>query len=167
MQGTLTVIEWFNYPVPQVMPASALAEYATKFPKSIVIGQSKSGNPKGIEMLRREITSASLVPANSRIVYISMPRDRTCVSPAVTDLRHDELLRIGKFAGWVAKRCLPRPVFFLLPSMATKGPTSMLNSATCAWPLYLTLCTDVVVVESDRWHKSCWARMDTMLGAVW
>merc|ERR1711971_584982 len=44
---------------------------------------------------------------------------------------------------------------------------SILSSAACAWPLYLTLCTDLVVVESDRWHKSSWARLDALLGAVW
>merc|ERR1719158_1213498 len=55
----------------------------------------------------------------------------------------------------------------MLPSLAAKGPASLLSSATCAWPLYLTLCTDIVVVESERWHKSCWARLDAMLGAVW
>merc|ERR1712139_647646 len=51
--------------------------------------------------------------------------------------------------------------------MAAKGPTSVLNSAACAWPLYLTLRTDVVIVDSDRWQKSCWARLDPMVGAVW
>lgn len=167
LHGILSVIEWFEYPIPNVIPAGALAEYATKFPKSIVIGQSKAGNPKGIEMLRRDVTSSQLVPANSRIVFISMPRERNCISPALTDLRHDELLRIGKFASWVVKRCSPRPVYFMLPSMVAKGPASLLNSATCAWPLYLTLCTDVVAVDSDRWHKSYWARLDALLGAVW
>ena len=34
------------------------------------------------------------------VVFISMARERLCVSPPVTDLRHDELLRIGEFAGW-------------------------------------------------------------------
>mmetsp|Transcript_11238 Transcript_11238/g.18620 ORF Transcript_11238/g.18620 Transcript_11238/m.18620 type:complete len:526 (+) Transcript_11238:54-1631(+) len=167
LHDILGILEWFHYPVPAVLPTSALVQYTEKFSKSIVIGQSKAGNPKGIDMLKRELTSTSLIASNARIVYISMPRERTCISPPVAELRHDDLMRIGKFAGWVAKRCAPRPVFFLLASMAAKGPTSLLNSATCAWPLYLTLCTDIVVVESDRWQKSHWARLDALLGAVW
>lgn len=167
LHDILGVLEWFHYPVPAVLPTSALVQYTEKFSKAIVIGQSKAGNPKGIDMLKRELTSTSLIPLNARIVYISMPRERSCIAPPVADLRHDDLMRIGKFAGWVAKRCAPRPVYFMLASMVAKGPVSLLNSATCAWPLYLTLCTDVVVVESDRWHKSCWARLDTLLGAVW
>eukprot|EP00931_Biecheleriopsis_adriatica_P079862 TRINITY_DN53202_c0_g1_i1.p1 TRINITY_DN53202_c0_g1~~TRINITY_DN53202_c0_g1_i1.p1 ORF type:complete len:504 (+),score=136.99 TRINITY_DN53202_c0_g1_i1:96-1607(+) len=165
--GILQAIEWYQYPVPHVIPASALAEYAKKFPKSIVIGQSKAGNPKGLQMLSREVTSCSLVPTNSRIIFVSMPRDRVCVGPVMEQMRHDELLRLGKFAEWVMKRCAPRPVQFLLPSAVVKGPTTTLSSATCAWPLYLSLCTDVVALESDRWQKSCWARLDAMVGAVW
>merc|ERR1712183_475733 len=42
-----------------------------------------------------------------------------------------------------------------------------LAAATCAWPLYMSLCTDVVVVESERWQKSCWARLDAFLGPLW
>merc|ERR1711970_408109 len=25
----------------------------------------------------------------------------------------------------------------------------------------------IIVVDSDRWHKSCWTRLDALLGAVW
>merc|ERR1719291_1217948 len=65
------------------------------------------------------------------------------------------------------KRISPRPLYFMMPSVVTKGPPTVLSSATCAWPLYLSLCTDVVVVQSDRWEKSLWTRLDALMGAVW
>eukprot|EP00928_Gymnodinium_smaydae_P009928 TRINITY_DN13724_c0_g1_i1.p1 TRINITY_DN13724_c0_g1~~TRINITY_DN13724_c0_g1_i1.p1 ORF type:complete len:479 (-),score=122.28 TRINITY_DN13724_c0_g1_i1:126-1562(-) len=167
MMDLLGVIEWFQYPTPNLIPASAFVEYIKKFPKAVVIGNSKAGNPKGLQMLVREVTSSLLAPANSRVIYLSMPRDKQCVAPTMTELRHDELLRIGTLAEWVLKRCAPRPVYFLLPSAAAKGTTTVLASSTCAWPLYMSLCTEVVVVDSERWHKSPWARMDALLGAVW
>jgi len=166
LRDRLWVIEEYEYPTPQLLPASALAEYAKKFPKSVVIGRSNAVNPKGAQVLAREITMASRVPPSSRIIFASMPRDRACVAPALTDMRHDELIRLGKLAEWATKRCAPRPVFFLLPGTVTKGPPTALTSATCAWPLYLAMSTDVVVVESDRWRKSPWSRLDALL-AVW
>lgn len=163
----LAAIEWFNYPVPQFVPSEALENYAKKFPKSIVIGQSKAANPKGIQVLGREVTSSLKLPPHSRLIFVSMPREKACVAPSLPEMRHDELLRLGKFAEWVAKRSAPRPVFFLLPGTVAKGPPSVLSSATCAWPLYMTICTDVIIMNSERWQKSPWARLDALTGALW
>eukprot|EP00439_Symbiodinium_sp_Y106_P082178 s842_g21.t1 len=82
------------------------------------------------------------------------------------DMRHDELLRLGKFGSWLIKRLSPRPVFFLIPGAVAKGPPAALNAGTCAWPLYVELCTDMVLLASERWQKSPWARMDALM-AVW
>ena len=41
-----------------------------------------------------------------------------------------------------------------------------MNAATCAWPLYVELCSDMVLLHSERWLKSPWARLDALL-AVW
>merc|ERR1712232_820902 len=71
------------------------------------------------------------------------------------------------FAEWITKRIAPRPVYFMLPSSVAKGPPSLLSAATCAWPLYMSLCTDVVVVQSERWEKSLWTRLDCLMGAIW
>lgn len=166
VKDRLTVIEESQYPPPLVLPATVLEEYAKKFPKSVVIGRTNAANPKGVQVLTRGVTSASRVPPGSRVVFISMPRDRTCVGPALADTRHDELIRLGKFAEWMAKRCAPRPVYFLLPGAVAKGPPAALNAATCAWPLYVALCSEVVALESSRWHASPWARMDALM-AVW
>lgn len=168
LKDKLVVMEEWQYPVPQVLPAAALEEYAKKFSKAVVIGRSNAANPKGTQFLAREITTATRVPLGSRVVFASMPRAdvRQCVAPKLEDMRHDELLRLGKLAGWMAKRCEPRQVFFLLPGTAAKGPPSLLGAATCAWPLYVSLCTEVVVVDSERWKSSAWSRLDALL-AVW
>merc|ERR1719291_1607559 len=179
----LWVIEECEYPVPLLLPASALQEaqmaligeeatlrgdwrwghrraaplepqeYGKKFPKSVVIGRSNAMNPKGVPLLQKEVTSATRVAPSARIVFVSMPRDRSCVGPPLADTRHDELIRLGKFAGWLAKRCEPRAVYFVLPGLVAKGPPSSLAAATCAWPLYVSLCTDVVCLGSERWKK--------------
>merc|ERR1719291_65136 len=162
----LWVIEECEYPVPLLLPASALQEYGKKFPKSVVIGRSNAMNPKGVPLLQKEVTSATRVAPSARIVFVSMPRDRSCVGPPLADTRHDELIRLGKFAGWLAKRCEPRAVYFVLPGLVAKGPPSSLAAATCAWPLYVSLCTDVVCLDSERWKKSAWTRLDALL-AVW
>ncbi|CAK0843093.1 unnamed protein product [Prorocentrum cordatum] len=160
------VIEECEYPVPLLLPASALQEYGKKFPKSVVIGRSGAMNPKGVPLLQKEVTSATRVAPGARIVFVSMPRERSCVGPPLAEMRHDELIRLGKFAGWLAKRCEPRAVYFVLPGTVAKGPPSALAAATCAWPLYVSLCTDVVCLDSERWKKSAWARLDALL-AVW
>lgn len=164
----LVVMEAFQYPVPQALPASALEEYSQKFSKAVVIGRSNASNPKGTQFLNREITSCSRLPVGSRLVFVSLPRPdiRNCVAPKLEDIRQDELLRLGKLAGWMAKRCAPRLVYFLLPGIVAKGPPSLLGAATCAWPLYVSLATEVVIVDSERWKQSPWARMDALL-AVW
>jgi len=165
LKDRLAFVEEFQYPAPNLIPAAALEEYAKKFPKSVVIGRSNAANPKGVQVLGREVLSSLRVPPGSRIIFASIPRDQ-CVKPALADMRHDELLRLGKFSEWVVRRCAPRPVYFLLPGIAAKGPPSLLSAATCAWPLYMLLCSDVIVLDSDRWHKSAWARLDAVL-AVW
>ncbi|CAK9078159.1 unnamed protein product [Durusdinium trenchii] len=76
------------------------------------------------------------------------------------------LTQLGKFGAWLLKRLAPRPVYFLLPGAVAKGPPTALNAATCAWPLYIELCSDVVLLDSERWQKSPWTRMDALL-AVW
>merc|ERR1712129_40709 len=119
----------------------------------------------GVQVLGREGLSSLRVPPGSRIIFASVPRDQ-CVKPVLADMRHDELLRLGKFSEWIARRCAPRPVYFLLPGIAAKGPPSLLSAATCAWPLYMSLCSDIMILDSDRWHKSTWARLDALL-AVW
>eukprot|EP00913_Durusdinium_trenchii_P018075 g16984.t1 len=68
--------------------------------------------------------------------------------------------------GALLRRLAPRPVYFLLPGAVAKGPPTALNAATCAWPLYIELCSDVVLLDSERWQKSPWTRMDALL-AVW
>ncbi|CAK9078107.1 unnamed protein product [Durusdinium trenchii] len=89
--------------------------------------------------------------------------------------------------GALLRRLAPRPVYFLLPGAVAKagsddgvvcsdvvisfrmtaifaelkpqrGPPTALNAATCAWPLYIELCSDVVLLDSERWQKSPWAR---------
>ncbi|CAE8640944.1 unnamed protein product, partial [Polarella glacialis] len=130
LRDRLTAVEEFEYPSPQVLPATALEEYATKFPKAVVIGKSNAANPKGAQVLAREVISAMKVPPGARLIFISMPRER-CVAPALTEMRHDELLRLGKFAGTLVRRFAPRPVYFLIPGAVAKGPPSALNSATC------------------------------------
>mmetsp|Transcript_49072 Transcript_49072/g.113715 ORF Transcript_49072/g.113715 Transcript_49072/m.113715 type:complete len:471 (+) Transcript_49072:168-1580(+) len=166
LRDKLAVIEEFQYPVPTVMPARALEDYAKKYPKSVVIGKSNAANPKGMTTLVKELMSSLRVPPGARLLFASLPRDRGCVSPPLADARHDELLRLGSFAEWIAKRCAPRPVYFLLPGAVAKGPPSVLSAAACAWPLYVSLCADVIIVESERWRKSNWARVDALL-AVW
>ncbi|CAE8607662.1 unnamed protein product, partial [Polarella glacialis] len=156
LRDRLTAVEEFEYPSPQVLPATALEEYATKFPKAVVIGKSNAANPKGAQVLAREVISAMKVPPGARLIFISMPRER-CVAPALTEMRHDELLRLGKFAGTLVRRFAPRPVYFLIPGAVAKGPPSALNSATCAMPLYVELCADMVILQSERWEKSPWA----------
>jgi len=165
LRDRLTAVEEFDFPAPMVLPASALEEYAQKFPKSVVIGKSNAANPKGAQVLAREVVSATKVPPGARLVFISVPRDR-CVAPTLADMRHDELLRLGKFGSWLIKRLSPRPVFFLIPGAVAKGPPAALNAGTCAWPLYVELCTDMVLLASERWQKSPWARMDALM-AVW
>jgi len=165
LSDRLDAIEEFQFPTPQVIPVQALEEYSKKFPKAVVIGRSNAANPKGAQVLTREVVSATKIAPGSRVIFVSIPRDR-CVAPSLAEMRHDELLRLGKFAGWVEKRLAPRPVYFLLPGTVAKGPASVLSSATCAWPLYVELCTDVVILESERWQKSPWSRMDALV-AVW
>mmetsp|Transcript_52337 Transcript_52337/g.161829 ORF Transcript_52337/g.161829 Transcript_52337/m.161829 type:complete len:468 (-) Transcript_52337:102-1505(-) len=165
LRDRLAVIEEFQYPVPQLIPTSALEEYAKKFPKSVVIGRSNAAHPKGAQVLGREVVSALRVPPGSRLIFASLPRER-CVAPGLAEMRHDELLRLGKFGEWVARRCAPRPTYFLLPGVAAKGPPAALAAATCTWPLYVAICTEVVCLDSQRWHKSPWARLDALL-AVW
>mmetsp|Transcript_25445 Transcript_25445/g.57580 ORF Transcript_25445/g.57580 Transcript_25445/m.57580 type:complete len:497 (+) Transcript_25445:82-1572(+) len=165
LRDRLTAVEEFDFPAPLVLPAAALEEYSQKFPKSVVIGRSNAANPKGAQGLAREVVSATKVPPGARLVFVSVPRER-CVAPALADMRHDELLRLGKFGSWLIKRLSPRPVYFLVPGAIAKGPPAALNSATCAWPLYVELCTDMVILESERWQKSPWARMDALM-AVW
>jgi len=165
LRDRLDAIEEFQLPTPQVIPVQALEEYSKKFPKAVVIGRSNAANPKGAQILAKEVITAKNISPGSRLIFVSMPRDR-CVAPALAEMRHDELLRLGKFAGWVEKRLAPRPVYFLLPGTAAKGPPSVMSSATCAWPLYVELCTDLVILESDRWQKSPWSRMDALV-AVW
>uniref|UniRef100_A0A7S4T1B4 Uncharacterized protein n=1 Tax=Alexandrium monilatum TaxID=311494 RepID=A0A7S4T1B4_9DINO len=165
LSDRLAIVEEFQHPAPQLLPAAALADYAQRFPKSVVIGRSNAAHPKGIQALGREAVSATRAAAGARLIFASVPREQ-CVAPPLADMRHDELVRLGKFSAWVAKRCAPRPVYFLLPSVAAKGPPTALAAATCAWPLYLGLCTDVVALESERWRRSAWARLDALL-AVW
>eukprot|EP00933_Yihiella_yeosuensis_P071064 TRINITY_DN7925_c0_g1_i1.p1 TRINITY_DN7925_c0_g1~~TRINITY_DN7925_c0_g1_i1.p1 ORF type:complete len:469 (-),score=104.38 TRINITY_DN7925_c0_g1_i1:438-1844(-) len=165
LRDRLQAVESFEYPVPQVIAASAMEEYSKKFPKSVVIGKSNASNPKGAQLLSREVTSSMKVPPGSRLVFVSMPRDK-CVAPGLDAMRHDELLRLGKLGGWLVKRYAPRPVYFLLPGCVAKGPPSALASAACAFPLYVELCSDLVILESERWHKSPWTRLDGLL-AVW
>merc|ERR1712137_418490 len=155
-----------GYPIPHLLPASALHDYATKFPKSVVIGRSKAANPKGVQVLSREILSAQRVPQGSRLIFTSIPRDGCCVSPTLADMRHDELVCLGKLAGKLVQRCAPRSVYFFLPGIVVKGPPSTLSAATCAWPLYVALCSDVIIVNSERWNASSWSRLDALL-AVW
>lgn len=164
LRDRLAVIEHYQYPAPQIVPATVLEEYAKKFPKSVVIGRSNAANPKGVQVISREIISSLRAPALSRLIFVSMPRDR-CVAPPLSEMRHDELIRLGKMAAWAVKR-YTQPVYFFIPGLAAKGPPAALAAATCAWPLYASLCTDMVVLESDRWHKSSWARLDALL-AVW
>eukprot|EP00929_Paragymnodinium_shiwhaense_P091261 TRINITY_DN51288_c0_g1_i1.p1 TRINITY_DN51288_c0_g1~~TRINITY_DN51288_c0_g1_i1.p1 ORF type:complete len:305 (-),score=84.89 TRINITY_DN51288_c0_g1_i1:97-1011(-) len=59
LKDRLWVLEEYGYPVPQVLPAKALEDYATKFPKSVVIGKSNAANPKGVQVLVRELTICS------------------------------------------------------------------------------------------------------------
>mmetsp|Transcript_35554 Transcript_35554/g.98407 ORF Transcript_35554/g.98407 Transcript_35554/m.98407 type:complete len:472 (-) Transcript_35554:412-1827(-) len=165
LRDRLAVIEEFQYPAPQLISAAALEEYVQKYPKSVVIGRSNVANPKGVQALGREIVGSQRVQPGSRLIFVSMPRER-CVAPPLAEMRHDELLRLGRFGSWVLKRCAPRPVYFLLPGIAAKGPPTALNAATCAWPLYLALCSDVVALESERWQRSSWARLDALM-AVW
>ncbi|CAJ1428773.1 unnamed protein product, partial [Effrenium voratum] len=54
LRDRLTAVEEFEFPSPMVLPASALEEYATKFPKAVVIGRSNAANPKGAQSLARE-----------------------------------------------------------------------------------------------------------------
>ena len=55
LKDRLAVIEEFNYPVPQLIPASAVEEYCKKFPKSVVIGRSNAANPKGIQVQEQHL----------------------------------------------------------------------------------------------------------------
>lgn len=165
LRDRLEAIEEFNYPAPSVLPATSLEEYGKKFPKAVVIGRSNAANQKGAQVLMKDIISSQRVPPGSRLIFVSMPREK-CVAPAIPECRHDELLRLSKFAEWVSRRCAPRAVYFMLPGVTAKGTPSMLNSATCAWPFYAELCTEVVILESERWHKSVWARMDALTG-IW
>jgi len=166
LRDRLAVVEEFNYPVPQLLPGTAVEEYCTKFPKSVVIGRSNAANPKGLQILSRDVTMATKVPPGARVIFVSIPRDRVCVAPQLAETRHDELLRLGKLAEKARKLSAPHPVYFLLPGVSARGPPSLLTSAACAWPLYVCLSTDMVVLESDRWQKSSWARLDALM-AVW
>mmetsp|Transcript_55756 Transcript_55756/g.121859 ORF Transcript_55756/g.121859 Transcript_55756/m.121859 type:complete len:470 (-) Transcript_55756:86-1495(-) len=165
LKDKLTAIEEMSYPATQLLPAASLEVYAKKFPKSVVIGHSNAAHPKGAQLLLRDVCMAANAPPGARIIFISVPRDK-CVAPGLTEMRHDDLLRLSKFAEWVSKRCTPRPVYFVLPGIAAKGPTSLLTAATCAWPLTVEICTDMLLLDSERWKKSPWARLDALL-AVW
>jgi len=171
LKDKIAAIEECQYPIPLLVPATALVDYQKKCPKSVVIGKSNVANPKGMQALAKEVMSASLIPLGARLVLASLPRaqggvERSCIGPALAQTRHDDLLRLGKLAGWMIQRCAPRPVFFLLPGLAAKGPTTALAAATCAWPLFVDVCTDIILLDSDRWHKSPWCRLDALLG-VW
>eukprot|EP00746_Dinoflagellata_sp_MGD_P010660 gnl/MRDRNA2_/MRDRNA2_122081_c0_seq1.p1 gnl/MRDRNA2_/MRDRNA2_122081_c0~~gnl/MRDRNA2_/MRDRNA2_122081_c0_seq1.p1 ORF type:complete len:455 (+),score=106.98 gnl/MRDRNA2_/MRDRNA2_122081_c0_seq1:60-1424(+) len=155
-----------DYPVPEVVPASALSEYAKKHPKSIVIGHSNVAQPKGVQALMREIVSASAVPSGARLVFASTPREQ-CATPAIEKMRHDELLRLGKLAGWLEQYLKPKPVYFLIPGACVKDMPSMQASASCSWFCYHALCDYHVIVHSARWHTGAWPRLDaTIAGQV-
>merc|ERR1719313_469161 len=72
LKDRLRVLEKFEYPVPNVLPASSLAEYSKKFAKAIVIGRSNAANPKGCQYLAKEIVSTLNVPQGSRIIFASV-----------------------------------------------------------------------------------------------
>ena len=55
LRDRLTAVEDFDLPVPLLLAATALEEYATKWPKSVVIGRSNAANPKGAQVLAKEV----------------------------------------------------------------------------------------------------------------
>lgn len=55
LRDRLSAVEEFDFPAPLVLPAAALEDYALKFPKSVVIGRSNAANPKGAQVLAREV----------------------------------------------------------------------------------------------------------------
>lgn len=153
-----------DYPVPSVVPTSALAEYAKKHPKSIVIGHSNQAQPKGVQAMMREVVSASAVPSGAKLVFASVPRDR-CADPPVEKMRHDELLRLGKLAGWLEQYLAPKPVYLLIPGVCVKDMPSLQAAASCMWFCYHALCDYHVIVHSSRWHTGAWPRLDATIAA--
>lgn len=87
------------------------------------------------------------------------------MSPALEKMRHDELLRLGKFAGWITQHLSPKPVYFLLPGTVVKELPSLAASASCVWFLYHALCDYTVIVHSSRWHTGAWPRLDAVIAA--
>eukprot|EP00913_Durusdinium_trenchii_P018074 g16983.t2 len=111
-------------------------DYGKKFPKSVVIGRANAANPKGAQMLAREVVSATKISPGSRLVFISMPRDR-CVAPA---LARDEVRRDQETPRTVSSASVEDGRAGFGPPMTGLVPLfTMLGFLTlAAWNFYLT-----------------------------
>jgi len=77
-------------------------------------------------------------------------------------------INLKKSSGPVNSGCyLLSTDFGALLILAQTSQTSPWSSAE-AWPLYVELCSDMVLLESDRWQKSSWVpRESGDIGRTW
>ncbi|CAK9078160.1 unnamed protein product [Durusdinium trenchii] len=140
LRDRLVAVEEFDFPPPIVLPASALEDYGKKFPKSVVIGRANAANPKGAQMLAREVVSATKISPGSRLVFISMPRDR-CVAPALArdEVRRDQETPRSFFTSVDEDKVEDGRAGFGPPMTGLVPLFTMLGFLTlAAWNFYLT-----------------------------
>jgi len=142
-------------PVPQLLASEKLVE--------LTKGQATDDSFGELMVSGRTAPTQDDGRLDARIFLVSMCRDYVADRGSATA---SAVGALAPFAKWASQAFAPKRIFFLIPGLCVKDMTCLRSAAEAGWPLMVTICTDMLILNWDGGEVKSWCRLERQLAAM-